>query len=118
MEDEDDLASYYKCFLDLTEPLLFFRYLSKRESNELFWQGFHPNDRAMLFPYLIDKRPNQRPGANLNFKELFNLAHPIFSHRRLAAEAARQTKLAWEEENRELKRMITSMHRLSIYNLS
>ena len=114
MEDEDDLASYYRLFLDLIEPLLFFLYVSKRESNELFWQGFHPDDRAMLSPYLVNKRANQWPGANLNFKELFNLAHAIFSDRRLAAEAARQRRLAWKEENRELKRLITNMHELSI----
>ena len=58
MEGEDDLAGYYEHFLSLSEPLLFFRDLSKRECNKLFLQRFHPDDHATLFPYLIDKRPN------------------------------------------------------------
>jgi len=62
MEDEDDLASYFERFQTLSDPLLFFRYLSKKECNKLFWQGFHPDDYTTLFPYLIDKCPNQLPG--------------------------------------------------------
>src|SRR5260221_5822379 len=86
MEGEDDLAGYYERFLSLSEPLLFFCNLSRRECNKLFWQGFHPDDRAMLFPYLIDKRPNQLPGDS-DSREVFNVAMSVLFRRRLHTEA-------------------------------
>ena len=71
----------------LSEPLLFFRDISRRECDQLFWQGLHPDDRSMLSPHLFKKCPNQSPGANFDFQELFHLAYAVFTHRRLAAEA-------------------------------
>ena len=117
MEGEDDLARYYERFLALSEPLHFFRYLPKKERNKLFWQGFHPDDRTMLFPYLVNKRPNQLPG-DFNFREVFNIAHAVFSRRRLAAEAnaACRRKLAREEEDLELEYLIRSIHGLPIHD--
>jgi len=95
MEDEDNLASYFKRFQTLRDPLLFFHYLSKKECNKLFWQGFHPDDYTTLFPYLIDKCSNQLPG-DFDFREAFNIAYAVLSCRRLKAEAeaAQQRKLA------------------------
>jgi len=78
---------YFAHFWILSSPLLSSSYVSDTECNKLFWQGFHPNNRAMLLPYLVNKCPNQQPGADLNFKELFSLAHIFISHRRPAARA-------------------------------
>src|SRR5260221_1404556 len=90
MEGEDDLAGYYEHFLSLSEPLLFFRNLSKRECNKLFLQGFHPDDHATLFPYLIDKRPNQLP-EDLDFREVFDIANAVPSRRILKARSEEHT---------------------------
>ena len=86
MEGEDDLAGYYEHFLSLSKPLLFFRNLSKRECNKLFLQGFHSDDRATLFPYLIDERPSQLP-EDFDFREVYNIANAVLSRRLLKAEA-------------------------------
>ena len=117
MEGEDDLAGYYKHFLSLSEPLVFFHNLSKRECNKLFLQGFHPDDHAMFFPYIINKRPNQLLG-DFDFWEVFNVAKTMLSHRRLAAEAeaVHRRKLVWEEEDQELEYFIRGMHSLSVHN--
>jgi len=117
MEGEDDLAGYYECFLSLSEPLVFFCNLSKRECNKLFLQGFHPDDHATFFPYIINKHPNQLPG-DFDFREVFNVAMTMLSHRRLAAKAKAmcRRKLVREEEDRELEYFIRGMHSLSIHD--
>jgi len=66
--------------------------MSIRECNALFWQGLHSDDRSALHPYLLNKHPNQQPGATLNFQELFELAYPFIAHKRLAAEAKASAK--------------------------
>jgi len=66
--------------------------MSIRECNALFWQGLHSDDRSVLHPYLLNKHPNQQPGATLNFQELFELAYPFIAHKRLAAEAKASAK--------------------------
>ena len=68
MEDEEDFADYFERFQSLGNRLLFFRAISKWECNKLFWQGLHPKDRTALYPYILNKRPNQQPGANLGVK--------------------------------------------------
>jgi len=106
--------------------------MSKRECNELFWQGFHPDDQVIHFPYLLDDRPNQLPGENLHFRELFDLAHPFFSRRRLTAEVEAQAKakakakgeafvvreriIEQADENRELESMIRCIRKLSTHD--
>jgi hypothetical protein len=56
------------------------------------------------------------PGANFNFRELFDIANAFFYHTRSAAEAnaTRQRQLAQEEEDWELVQLIGCMHNLSI----
>ena len=48
MRDEEDAIEYYNQFLDLAEPLLNSQWLDNKESDMLFWYGFHPADRIML----------------------------------------------------------------------
>jgi len=67
MRDEEALAWYFERFQPLADRLVSFRAMSIRECNALFWQGLHSDDCAVLHPYLLDKRPNQQPGATLNF---------------------------------------------------
>jgi hypothetical protein len=98
MEDEEDFAGYFERFRSLGDRLLFFRAMSKWECNKLFWQGLHPKDRAALYPYLLDKRPNLQPGANLGFRDLFDLAYPFLARRRLAAETEAETRAKAEAE--------------------
>jgi len=71
----------------------------RSECNQLFWQGFHPNDHARLLPYLVGRRSTWEPGVEFNFQELFNRVHAIFSQWRhedeeAKAEDMRQWKLA------------------------
>ena len=114
MEDEDNVAEYFKCFQALSKPVLYLYGISRRECNELFWQGFHPDDRAMLFPHIIDRCPFRKPGPDFDFRELFDRIHAIFYQWTLEdeaaeAEAVRQRKLAREEDDQELERLIRGM---------
>ena len=52
----------------------------------------------MLYPYILDKHPNQQPGANLGFRDLFNLAYPFLACRRLAAEAEARAQAEAEDK--------------------
>src|SRR5712691_1978465 len=88
IEDEDDVSRYFERFQTLSDPLTYFGFISKSECNQLFWQGFHPNDRAMLLPYLVGRCSTQQPGANFNFQELFDQVYAIFSQWRLEDEEA------------------------------
>jgi len=42
-EDDNDIALYFKQFRTLANPLLSRHYISKKECNKLFYQGFHPD---------------------------------------------------------------------------
>jgi hypothetical protein len=88
MEDEDDVAEYFERFRSLSKPVLYLYGTSGRECNELFWQGFHPDDRAMLFPHIVDRRPFRKPGPDFDFRELFEKVHDIFYQWRLEDEDA------------------------------
>jgi hypothetical protein len=50
MKDEDDVANYVTAFWALCEPLLTFYYMSLTEREDLFWQGFHPDNCVLLSP--------------------------------------------------------------------
>jgi hypothetical protein len=85
--------------------------MTKRECNELFWKGFHHDDRAMLYSHIVDRHPFQKPGADFDFRELFDRIHAIFYQWTLEdeaaeAEAVRRKKLAQEKEDQELERLI------------
>jgi len=114
MEDEIDVAHYYESFQTLADHLYFFHYISKKECNKLFWQGFHCKDHAALTPYLTNQH-HVCPGADFDFCELFGLTYNFFSHRRLTAEAEAKAKAKVEaaqqqrEDDQELERLITGM---------
>ena len=114
MEDEIDVAHYFKRFRTLSDPLLFYRCMSKRECDMLFWKGFHVNNRAALLPYLLDKRPNQQPGATLSFRELFDLAYPFLTRKRLAMEAKAKAKA----ETEAIRQVVPLMRNVQNENLS
>jgi hypothetical protein len=114
MKDEDDVAEYFEHFQSLSDRLIYFQLMTRRECNELFWQGFHPDDCAMLYSHIDDRHSFQRPGSDFNFRELFDKVYDIFYQWRLEdeaaeAEAARRRKLAREEEDQELERLIRGM---------
>ena len=117
MEDEDDVADYFDDFRTLADPLVSSCRMSRRECNKLFWQGFHADDRTMLYPRLIGRHPFQKPGADFDYQELFDRVHAILSKWRLKdeaeAEAERQRKL---EEDQELKQLILGMWDHSPYD--
>jgi hypothetical protein len=50
MKDADDVASYVTVFWALCEPLLTSYYMSLTECEDLFWQGFYPDDHVLLSP--------------------------------------------------------------------
>jgi len=111
MKDEDNVADYFDDFWTLGDPLVFSSRMSTRECNKLFWQGFHADDCAMLYPQLIGRHSFQKPGADFDYQELFNQIHAIFAQWRCEDEAAkakaeRQRKL---EDDRELDRLIGGM---------
>ena len=56
IEDEDNVSRYFEHFQTLSNPLIYFGFISKSECNQLFWQGFHPNNCAMLLPHLVGRR--------------------------------------------------------------
>ena len=114
MKDEDDVAEYFEHFQSLSDPLIYSKFMTKRECNELFWKGFHCDNRAMLYSHIVDRRPFRKPGADFDFRELFDRIHAIFYQWTLEdeaaeAEAVRRRKLAREEDNQELERLIRGM---------
>jgi hypothetical protein len=50
MKNKDNLTSYVTVFWSLCDPLLTSHYMSPRESEDLFWQGFHPDNLAKITP--------------------------------------------------------------------
>ena len=50
MENEDNLSGYDTVFWSLCDPLLTSHYMSLRECEDLFWQGFHPNNHTKITP--------------------------------------------------------------------
>jgi hypothetical protein len=50
MKDADDVAGYVTVFWALCEPLLMSYYMLLTECEDLFWQGFHPDDHVLLSP--------------------------------------------------------------------
>jgi hypothetical protein len=50
IKDEDDITGYVTAFWALYEPLLTSYYMLLTECEDLFWQGFHPDDRVLLSP--------------------------------------------------------------------
>jgi len=58
IEDEDDVSRYFERFQTLSDPLIYFGFISKSECTK---KGFHPNDRARLLPYLVGRRSTQQP---------------------------------------------------------
>ena len=117
MEDEEDFADYFEHFRSLGDCLLFFRAISKWECNKLFWQGLHPKDRTALYPYILDKHPNQQPGANLSFQDLFDLVYPFLARRRLTAEAEARAQAEAEAETaqqREAAQQVAQLMRCAV----
>ena len=92
VEDDNDVALYFEQFRTLADPLLSRRYISEKQCNELFYQGFHPDTRRSLPQHLRDMHINRGPGGNFDFRELFGVAHTFFYRIRVAAnaKAARQ----------------------------
>jgi hypothetical protein len=88
IKDEDDVAEYFEHFQSISNPLIYSKFMTKRECNELFWKGFHRDDCAMLYSHIVDRRPFQKPGADFNFRELFDRIHTIFYQWTLKDEAA------------------------------
>ena len=88
MEYEDDITDYFDDFWSLADPLVSSCCMSRRECNKLFWQGFHADDCAMLYPHLVGRHSFQKPGADFDYQELFNQIHAIFSQWRLEDEDA------------------------------
>ena len=112
MEDEDNVAEYYNTS-SISEPSANPSSTSavypgsRTNFNELFWQGFHPDDRAMLLRYLGGSHSIQQPGADFNFQERFDQVHAIFSQWRLEDEGAEaEAAQRWREEDRELEQLI------------
>src|SRR5712691_6977616 len=110
MEDEDDMAQYFKHFNTISKPLLYFHRISRMDCNKLFWQGFHPDDRARLLPYLGGRHSIRQPGEKFNFQELFDRVHAVFSQWRLEDEEAEAEAVQWQREHDwELEQLIRGM---------
>jgi len=117
VEDDINVAHYFECFRTLSNPLISYGYVSEKECNKLFFQGFHPDTHCLLRRHIIDMRRKLRPGANFDFQDLFDIAHTFFRRIRLAVEAkATRQKLAQEGEDWELKQLISGMWDLSIHD--
>lgn len=58
MRDEDDVMTYYRHFLTLSNPLLNKQRITDNERNVEFFQGFHPDDRKLLTLRLFAMKPD------------------------------------------------------------
>jgi hypothetical protein len=78
MKDEDDVVEYIEHFQSISDPLIYSKFMTKRECNELFWKGFHRDDHTMLYSHIVNRCPFWKPGADFDFRELFDQIHTIF----------------------------------------
>jgi len=78
VEDNIDVAHYFERFQTLSDPLVSYGYVSEKECNKLFFQGFHPDTHRSLCQHIINMRHELRPGANFDFRDLFDIAHAFF----------------------------------------
>jgi hypothetical protein len=60
---------FYNKFLDLAEPLLDSRLMDDDESDELFWYGFHSDDRTMLLRRLLPEYPERPPATYFHLRK-------------------------------------------------
>jgi len=122
MRDEEALTQYFKRFQPLADHLVTLHAMSIRECNALFWQGLHSDNCSTLHPYLLDKCPNQQPGATLNFQELFELAYPFITCKRLTAEAEAKAKAEAEakiaQQRDAIQQVVQLMRNVQNKNLS
>ena len=88
MKDEDNVTEYFERFRSISDPLIYFKFMTKRECNKLFWKGFHHDDCTMLYPHIVDRHSSRRPGSEFNFRELFDKIYDIFYQWRLEDKAA------------------------------
>jgi hypothetical protein len=79
MEEENDVLRYYREFNLLSKPLFDSQRLTSQERDAAFMRGFHPDDRADLFPRLIMKFPNMRGKQAFPYKEVFQTAWEVFA---------------------------------------
>jgi len=119
VEDDNDVALYFEQFRTLADPLLSRCYISEKECNELFYQGFHPDTCRSLRQHLRDMHINRGPGGNFDFWELFDIMHTFFYRIRVAAQAkATRQKSTQEDKGQELKQLISGMWDLSIHDFA
>ena len=78
--DEDDLALYYRRFLQLSNPLYVSQKLTDDERNTEFFYGFHPDDRAILDNRLFAMNPTRPTDKAPSLDDTFNAARGYFSH--------------------------------------
>jgi hypothetical protein len=79
MSEESEVIKYYNQFLDFAEPLLDACILEDKECEELFWYGFHLDDRQLLLQQLFLKFPDQPLATYFHLQRVFPMAHDIFS---------------------------------------
>ncbi|KAH9008134.1 hypothetical protein EDB84DRAFT_139588, partial [Lactarius hengduanensis] len=80
MNCADDVPRYYRQFLCLGEPLVHSGHLSKEERDVAFLCGFHPEDREVLRPRLLGKRPLQPLGIPFHFEDVLGCARAAFAY--------------------------------------
>jgi hypothetical protein len=75
---EADVLQYHQQFLVLSNPLVRAHYLTVEERDTEFWYGFHPDDRAELYPHLCRAVPRWPHNTPFDINDVLTNAREIF----------------------------------------
>ena len=78
MEEEADMINYHRDFNTLSKPLLEARRITEGERNAIFWHGFHPDNRRVLWERLIAKQPDKPNREAFDLQDVLQTAMAIF----------------------------------------
>jgi hypothetical protein len=80
MYREDDVLQYYRTFQHFSNPLIHSGYLTEKDRDIEFWYGFHPHDRDVIWPRLLDLYPFQPHDIPFHFERIFDCACRAFAY--------------------------------------
>ena len=83
---------YYRCFLELTNPLRAAHKLTDEARNSGFLKGFHRDDRDILSHCLYSLRPNHPQGLPYELDDAFRVAKGYFSNEQFYCQMQRRLR--------------------------
>ena len=85
MADEDEVQTYYKCFLVLCKPLIQHCKITEEECNTAFWGRFHLEDCRLIISRLIASYPCHPKAQPFNYEDVFKVTHAEYPSSHLTA---------------------------------